>query len=300
MDTLQAMRVFARVVEAGGFARAGDSTGLGTPTVSRLVQTLEARLGCKLLNRTTRKISLTDDGRAYYERCVGVLGEIDDMEASLSEAKATPKGRVRISLPIALAKAVVIPGLPDFVAQYPEIQVELGLTDRDVDLVEEGVDCVVRAGTLDDSGLVARKIGSLELCMCATPGYLARHGEPKTLDDLDQHVGVTYLSSRTGRPRMWSFLVDGEVKTVPVRGSVTVNDAEALITCALAGLGLVKTSRHVIEPYLQSGQLQRVLAAFDEPPRPISVLYMPNRNLPNKVRVVIDWLASLFEKSSAR
>jgi LysR family transcriptional regulator for bpeEF and oprC len=297
MDTLQAMKVFVRIVEAGSFTRASDSSGLPPPTVSKMMQTLEHHLGCKLLNRTTRKVSLTEDGHAYYLRCVAVLNEIDDMEASLSSAKVAPKGRLKVNLPTAMAKRIVIPALPDFAAQYPEIHVELGLTDRQVDVVGEGVDCVVRVGALEDSGLVAKRIGSMTTCTCASPGYLAQHGIPIMIADLDQHEGVNYISNETGRTRMWDFLVDGEAKLIQMRGSVSVNDADAYVVCALAGLGLAKTSMYLVEPYLANGSLQTVLQRFNAKPRPISVLYTPNRHLPKKLKLFIDWLEALYARN---
>lgn len=296
MDTLQAMRVFVRIVEAGSLTRAADSSGMSMPTVSKLLQTLEHHLGCKLMNRTTRKVSLTEDGHAYYQRCVNVLSEIDDMEASLSRAKVAPKGRLKINLPTALAKHLVIPALPEFVAQYPDIHIELGLTDRQVDVIGEGVDCVVRVGALADSGLVAKRIGSMTTCVCASADYLARYGTPMMIADLDQHVAVNYISGDTGRPRIWEFLVDGETKSVPMRGAVSVNDADAYVACVLAGLGLGKTALYLVEPYLRDGRLQEVLRPFNAKPRPVSLLYVPNRHLPQKLKLFIDWINALFAK----
>lgn len=299
MDTLQAMQVFARVVDAGGFSRAGDSIGLGTPRVSRLVQTLESRLGCRLLNRTTRSLALTDDGRAYYKRCVDVLNEIADMEASLSEAKSTPKGRVKASLAPAMAKTIVIPALANFVAQYPQIDVELRLTDGPVDLVGAGLDCAVCVGIPADSGLIAKKIGAMVTCTCAAPSYIERYGIPRDLHDMDRHVALNHISNSTGRPRIWRFQVHGEARAIPVKGAVSVNDADAYVACAVAGLGLARTSRYLVDPYLKSGQLVQVLEAFEEPPKPISVMYVPNRNLPTKILVFLEWLAALYKKHPA-
>lgn len=169
MDTLLSMRVFTRIVETGSFTRASDTTGLTTPRVSALLSALEQHLGCRLLNRTTRRIALTEDGQAYYERCVAVLREIDDMEASVSDARDAPRGRLKVNLPPAMAKQIMVPALPAFLAAHPGIMIELGVTDRQIDLVGEGVDCVVRVGALDDSGLIAKRIGSLTTCTCASP-----------------------------------------------------------------------------------------------------------------------------------
>ncbi|AOJ40580.1 transcriptional regulator [Burkholderia lata] len=296
MDTLLSMRVFTRIVETGSFTRASDTTGLTTPRVSALLSALEQHLGCRLLNRTTRRISLTEDGQAYYERSVAVLREIDDMEASVSQARNVPRGRLKVNLPPAMAKQVVVPALPTFLDAHPGIMIELGVTDRQIDLVGEGVDCVVRIGALDDSGMIARRIGSLTTCTCGSPAYLARCGEPETVDDLAQHVAVSHISADTGRPRVWDYVVDGEPRVVQMCGTVAVNDADNYIECGVAGLGLIKTSLYLVEPYLKSGRLREVLTDFNAPARPISVLYPPNRHVPVKLKVFVDWLAGLFEQ----
>ncbi|PXW28307.1 LysR family transcriptional regulator [Paraburkholderia caballeronis] len=297
MDTLLSMRIFVRIVETGSLTRASDSTGLTTPRVSTLLRALEQHLGCKLLNRTTRRLSLTEDGNTYYQHCVTVLGEIDDMEASLSRARKTAKGRLRVNMPSAMAKHIVIPALPSFVDAYPEILFELSVTDSQIDVIGEGVDCVVRVGTLDDSGLIATRIGSVTTCTCAAPSYLARHGTPECVDDLTAHQVVNYLSSDTGRPRSWNYVVGGNLRTMPMRGPVAVNDADAYVACALAGLGLVQTSMYLLEPHLRSQQLREVLHEYNSPPRPVSVLYAPNRQLPHKLRLFIDWVTSLFARN---
>ncbi|OXI64356.1 LysR family transcriptional regulator [Burkholderia sp. AU28863] len=296
MDTLLSMRVFTRIVETGSFTRASDTTGLTTPRVSALLSALEQHLGCRLLNRTTRRISLTEDGQAYYERAVAVLREIDDMEASVSQARNVPRGRLKVNLPPAMAKQVVVPALPAFLDAHPDIMIELGVTDRQIDLVGEGVDCVVRIGALDDSGMIARRIGSLTTCTCGSPAYFARCGEPETVDDLTQHVAVSHISADTGRPRPWDYVVDGEPRIVQMCGTVAVNDADNYIECGVAGIGLIKTSLYLIEPYLKSGRLREVLTDFNAPPKPISVLYPPNRHIPVKLKVFVDWLAGLFEQ----
>ena len=190
MDRFVAMKVFARVVESHSFVKAAESLQMATPQVSRIVQALEAHLGARLLNRTTRSISVTDDGEAYYQRCIRVLAEVDEMEAELTHAKLNPKGRLKVNLPALVAKMIIIPALPDFFARYPDIEVEMGLSDRQVDIVEEGVDCVIRTGDLEDSGLVARRIGNMRRITCASPAYLEKYGEPKTIEELHQHIGV--------------------------------------------------------------------------------------------------------------
>jgi LysR family transcriptional regulator, regulator for bpeEF and oprC len=297
MDRFTAMKVFTRVVESRSFVKAGESLQLATPQISRTVQALEAHLGARLLNRTTRSISLTEDGEAYYERCIRVLADVDEMEAELTHAKLNPKGKVKVNLPSLIAKTVVIPALPEFFALYPEVQVEMGLSDRQVDIIEEGVDCVIRTGELEDSGLVARRIGNLPRATCAAPSYLEKYGEPKTLDDLREHVAVNYVSSNTGRVRSWDFLVDGRIETLHMRSVVAVNEVDSYVTCGLHGLGIVKGALFPFVPYIKTGALREILKDYPSPPRPISIMYPRNRHLPRKVRVFADWIADLFGRA---
>ncbi|MEA3122872.1 MAG: LysR family transcriptional regulator, regulator for bpeEF and oprC [Paraburkholderia sp.] len=297
MDRFIAMKVFTRVVESRSFVKAGESLQIATPQISRTVQALEAHLGARLLNRTTRSISLTEDGEAYYERCIRVLAEVDEMEAELTHAKLNPKGKVKVNLPSLIAKTVVIPALPEFFAMYPEVQVEMGLSDRQVDIIEEGVDCVIRTGELEDSGLVARRIGNLPRVTCAAPSYLEKYGEPKTLDDLRAHVAVNYVSSNTGRVRSWDFLVDGRIETLEMRSIIAVNEVDSYVTCGLHGLGIVKGALYPLVPYIKTGALREILKDFPSPPRPISIMYARNRHLPRKVRVFADWIADLFGRA---
>lgn len=296
MDRFVAMRVFARVVESHSFVKAAESLQMAAPQVSRIVQALEAHLGARLLNRTTRSISVTDDGEAYYQRCIRVLAEVEEMEAELTHAKLNPKGRLKVNLPSLIAKMIIIPALPDFFERYPDIEIEMGLSDRQVDIVEEGVDCVIRTGDLEDSGLVARRIGNLRRVTCASPAYLEKYGEPKTIEDLRDHIGVNYVSSNTGRLRAWDYVVGGVVQTVDMRGLVAVNDVDAYLSCGLHGLGLLKTALYPVTPYLERGELREVLKDYCSPQRPISIMYARNRHLPRKVRVFADWVAELFAR----
>jgi len=287
------MKVFARVVESHSFVKAAESLQMAAPQVSRIVQALEAHLGARLLNRTTRSISVTDDGEAYYQRCIRVLAEVDEMEAELTHAKLSPKGRLKVNLPSLVAKMLIIPALPDFFERYPDIEIEMGLSDRQVDIVEEGVDCVIRTGELDDSGLVARRIGNMRRITCASPAYLEKYGEPKTIADLREHIGVNYISSNTGRPRSWDYMVGGVVETVDMRGMIAVNDVDAYLCCGLHGLGLLKTAIFAVGQYIERGELREVLSDYCSPLRPISIMYARNRHLPRKVRVFADWVAEL-------
>ncbi|WP_082771314.1 LysR family transcriptional regulator [Burkholderia sp. PAMC 26561] len=299
MDRFLAMKVFVRVVESGSFSKAADALRLPAASVSRTVQALEAHLGARLLNRTTRSISITEDGEIYYERCVRVLGEVDDMESVLSRSKLSPKGTVRVSLPALMAKSTIIGALPEFFAAYPDIRVEMSLTDKQVDIIEAGVDCVIRVGAVGDIGLVAKTIGRYSQITVAAPSYIEKYGEPKTLEDLENHYCVDYLVSKTGRVRPWEFVVDGETRTVPLKAMLAVNDAESYVECGLKGLGLIQASGYTLTSYVESGDLREVLQAYPSYPRIVSILYAANRHQPRRVKVFIEWIAEVYRRQSS-
>ncbi|PKO32191.1 MAG: LysR family transcriptional regulator [Betaproteobacteria bacterium HGW-Betaproteobacteria-7] len=294
MDRFQAMQVFTRVVDANSFTGAADLLGLPRATVTTIIQNLEALLRVRLLNRTTRRISLTPDGAAYYEHCARILGEIEETESSFRDVAHRPKGRLRIDVPAPIGRLILIPRLCEFHARYPEVELHIGMGDRAVDLVREAVDCVIRVGELQDSTLVARRIGTLKMITCATPGYLERYGVPTSIDDLAQHVAVQYFSSRTGRNFDWDFVVDGQTKPVTMRGNISVNDSEAYVACGLQGFGLIQPARFMVLPHLESGALVEVLPQLSSAPMPMSVAYMQNRHLSPKVRAFVDWVSELF------
>lgn len=294
MDRFQAMQVFTRVVDANSFSRAADSLGLPRATVTNIIQSLERLLQVRLLNRSTRRLSLTDDGAAYYERCVAILADVEDTEASFRAAARAPRGRLRIDVPASLGRLLLIPRLCEFHTRYPEVELAIGMTDRPVDLVREAVDCVIRVGALPDSSLVARRIGTFLGVTCGAPAYLERYGEPRTLEDLAAHRAVNYFSSLTGRTLDWDFVVDGVVKEVKMDGVVSVNDGDAYLACALQGFGLVQAPRFMVLPHLESGALREVLPQWSPSPLPMSVIYPANRHLSPKVRAFVDWVAELF------
>lgn len=294
MDKLQAMEVFVQVVDAGGFTRAADNLQLPKATVSTLVRNLESALAVKLLNRTTRQISLTADGAAYYERCMRILAEVRDAEESLSKTRASPSGRLRIDVPAALGRHLLMPSLPQFLARYPDIHLEVGCSDRPVDLIEEGVDLAVRGGLLADSTLIARRIGLIHFVTCAAPSYIARHGRPQHPSELLQHDCVNYFSAKTGKISEWDFARDGERIQMRVPGRIAVNDANAYLTATLSGMGIAQTAAFVICPYLQSGELELLLEDWAIDPLPLHVVYPQNRHLSAKVRVFVEWISELF------
>lgn len=299
MGKFSAMQAYVRVVEAGTFTKAADLLGLPQPTVTRLIQTLEAHLQTQLLNRTTRRVTVTADGAAYYDRAVRILGEMDELESSMSHAKANPRGRLRIDVPASLGQLLLIPALPGFYARYPDIQIDLGVSDRPVDLVGENVDCVVRGGEITDQSLVARRIGEFHTILCATPAYIQRHGLPRHPSDLEDgdHRVVNYFSHRTGRPYPLVFAREGEQIEVSARHRLSVNDSSASLSAGLAGLGIVHTATFMAQPHIASGALVPLLLDWCAESIPLYVVYPPNRHLSAKLRVFVDWTAELFARS---
>jgi len=248
------------------------------------------------MHRTTRRLSLTPDGAAYYERCVRILSDVEETEASFQRGNKKPTGKLRIDMPGSIGRLLVIPSLCEFHTRYPDIDLQLGLTDRPVDLLQEGVDCVVRVGALQDSSLVARRIGLFEHVSCASPAYLKHFGTPQSIEDLENHKAVNYFSSRTGRVIDWSFKVDEKEIEVKMKSIVSVNDADAYVTCGLEGFGLIQPAFYMVLPHLRSGELVEVLPDLKPLPMPISVVYPHSRHLSSKVRVFVDWIAEIFDR----
>jgi len=295
MDRLMALQAFARVVELGGFTKAGDSLQVPKTTVSDLVQSLEKHLGVRLLQRTTRRVTVTADGAAFYERCALILADLDEAEASVMRAHVAPKGRLRVDMPSALARLFIIPQLPLFLARYPDLRLELGMGLRPVHLVEEGIDCVVRIGMQKDSSLVARRVGTMSSVCCASPAYLREHGIPRRPEELSAHRCVNYVSNRTGRVMDWEFAQGGQKVQLTLDGVLAVNDHDAYVVAGLMSFGIVKVANYVARPYLESGQLTQVLADWTAEQSPISVMYPQSRHLSAKVRIFVDWVSELIQ-----
>ncbi len=300
MDRLQAMEVFVRVVDTGAFTRAAEVLHMPKATVTTLVQNLEVHLRVKLLNRTTRRVSVTTDGAAYYERCIRILADVEETESALGRTKSSPRGRLRVDVPVTFGRRVLVPALPDFFARYPDIRLEVGCSDRPVDLIEEGVDCVVRGGVQPDSTLVARRVGMVEFVTCATPAYLERHGVPKHPHDLIHHRCINYFSSKTGRNMDWDFSKDGERIELQPDGFVALNDGEAYHEAGLAGLGIMQAATFMVKDALGGGKLKCVLSDWQIEPLPVWIMYPQNRHLSAKVRVFVEWIADLFTAESAQ
>ena len=293
MDRFQEMQVFVRIAERRSFSKASEDLQIPRATVTNLIKRMEKRLGARLLERTTRQVRLTHDGEAYYRRCVRLLADLEEADGAFLDK--APKGLLRVNAQGTLARYFVMPGLPGFLARYPDITLHLGEDDRYVDLVREGVDCVLRAGELQDSSLAGRRIALMPQVTVASPAYLARHGEPAGLEDLDAHWAVNYQSSATGRAMTMDFLVDGRSVQAAPRAAVSVSGAELYTGAALAGLGLIQVPRYRVARELADGQLKVVLPHLPPAPMPVSVLYPQNRQVSARVRVFTQWLAQLFE-----
>ncbi|VTU19357.1 D-malate degradation protein R [Variovorax sp. SRS16] len=297
MDQIQGMRIFVRVVEAGTFTRAADSLGLPKGTVTKQIQALESRLRVKLLNRTTRRVTVTPDGAAYFERTARLLNDFDEIEASMTNAQANPTGRLRLDVGSAMARLVILPALSTFCDRYPDIQVDLGVSDRTVDLITDNVDCVIRGGDLTDQSLVARRIGTLPWMTVASPAYLKRYGTPQHPADIEKrHLVVSFFSGSTRRIFPHEFVKGDEHIELAGPYRVSVNDSNAHMTAVLGGFGISQVITYMAEPYIASGELVEILHDWIRPPLPVHVVYPPNRHLSAKVRAFVDWAAELFAK----
>lgn len=294
MDKLQAMQVFARVVETGGVTRAADSLGVPKATATTLIQKLEAALGVRLLNRTTRRISVTPDGAAYYDRCVAILSLVRDTEESLGKQHATPRGRLRVDVPTLMARSVFVPALPGFFARYPDIELALASSERRADLIEEGIDCAVWSGEIEESNYVARRVGFLYFATCAAPAYLAKYGKPQHPNDLVHHKCINHFSPRTGRVADWVFSKGGVRVQTSLRGYVALDDENSYVAAAEAGLGIAQIPAFVLKDSMERGKLDLVLGDWFPEPSPLYVVYPQHRHLSGRIRVFVDWVAEML------
>lgn len=288
MDRLDVMRLFTRIVERQSFTLAAQDLEWPRSTATQVIQDLEKRLGVRLLQRTTRHVKATLDGEAYYRRCVAILGEVEDAEAAFSDAK--PRGLLRVDVHGTLTRHFVLPALPAFLAKYPDLQLHIGEGDRLVDLVREGIDCVLRVGDLQDSAMVGRRVALLDEVTCASSAYLAHRGTPVSIDDLTGHVSIGFVSSASGMALPLEFTVNGDVRKVALPSTVTVTSAETYVAAAKLGLGLIQIPRYHAQADLATGTLVSVLPDFPPSPTPVSLLYPHSRQLSPRVRVFIDWV----------
>ena len=299
MDRLAAMEAFVRVVEAGSFVGAADRLGASTSSVSRLVADLESHLGARLLHRTTRRLSVTETGQAYYERCVQLLADVDEAESAAGAAAAAPSGRLKLTCPYNLLAQPIAPALAEFNRRFPQVTFDVTVADRAVDLVDEGFDLAVRIGAPGGEQLVARRLGSTELIACAAPAYLATHGLPRRPEDLARHSVLTYAYVAT--PSLWKFTdADGKLHEVRVAGPLHANSGELLIAAAAAGMGIALEPDFVVGPHLARGELRRVLDGFSGPRLDVWAVYPSRRHLSAKVRAFVSHLAEVFAADPLR
>jgi DNA-binding transcriptional LysR family regulator len=296
MDRFDALQAFVRVVETGSFTKAAETLHMSKTTATQLVQQLEARLRVRLFNRTTRKVNVTADGAAYYERIVRLLADMDDAETSLSSASAAPRGRLRVDVPSPLARMILVPALPAFYAKYPDIQIHMGVSDRIVDIIDENVDCVVRGGELTDQSLVARKVGDLQLKVFAAPSYLKQAGMPSHPRELEDahHRSVGFVWARTGKAVQLIMRCGDESIKVQSRHVLGVDDGNAYLAAGMAGLGVLWLPDYMSKAALESGELVRLFEEWYLDPMPLYVAFPPNRHISTKLRVFIEWVADLI------
>ncbi|NIE71681.1 LysR family transcriptional regulator [Pantoea sp. Acro-807] len=299
MDRIQAMQVFMRVAEAGSFVRAAETLSLPSSTVTSTIKNLEKYLQVRLLNRTTRRVSLTPEGLQYLAHCREILSLIEHTESSLTDFVRRPRGRLRVDMPGGIAHFIVMPRLKDFYRLYPEIYLMIGVSDRQVDLVQEGVDCVIRTGELTDSTLVARPLGRFRWVTCASPDYLREYGIPETPEALSQHRAIHYFSGSGRRTNELRFTQGTEAFSVQVGGNAAVNETGLYIRLCLEGFGLAQLAENVISADLQQGKLTEVLTDWQPPSVPVTMLYPHQRFLSPAVRAFADWVAGLFDDSAA-
>ena len=300
MDRLQAMETFVRVIEAGSFRGAADTLHVLPSTVTRTIKELESHLGVRLLNRTTRAVSSTDAGLRYYDSCKAILRELQEAEALAAQRAGTLRGTIRVGTTSSLARRCLIPSLPAFTRRYPHVDLELLLSDATVDVVQQGMDCVIRTGPLRSSQLVARRIGSFQWIVCGAPAYFAQHPPPENLRTLGRHVAVGYLGGQAGRFAQWDFREAGKVVAVAMKQGVCVNDTDAYVDAAVAGLGMIRVACYMVVEHLAAGRLIRVLEDMPSPPEPISMLVPHSRHLSPVVRAFIDWSSELIGQASRK
>ncbi len=291
MNRLEAMQIFVRVAELAGFTRAADSLGIPKASVSTAVQQLETSLGARLLHRTTRKVQLTQDGSAFYERCKDLLADMDELQSMFQQGEQALRGRLRVDMPSGVARSFIMPRLPQFLRAHPQIELELSSTDRRVDLVREGFDCVLRVGAVGDVNLIARPLGRFRVGNYASPDYLRAHGTPRTLDDLAHHQLIHYVPTLGAKSSGWEYPDGAGYSSLPMAGALTVNNSEAYDAACIAGLGLIQAPAVGMQQRIAQGLVVEVLPQYQAEPMPVTLLYANRRNLSKRVQVFMGWMA---------
>ncbi|MFL6575292.1 MAG: LysR family transcriptional regulator [Povalibacter sp.] len=287
-----AMLVFARVAELASFTRAAEVLNLPKASVSTAIQQLEAQTGTRLLHRTTRRVQLTHDGQVFYERCKDLLADMDELQSMFQQGPQALRGRLRVDMPSGVARNHIIPALPEFLRDHPLLELELSCTDRKVDLIREGFDCVLRVGTLDDQNLIGRRLGHLTLINCASPGYIAAFGSPTSIDDLNTHRSIHYVGTLGSKPYGFEYFDGTSYRTIAMSGVITVNSSDAYLAACLAGLGIIQVPVIGVRTLIERGQLIELLPAFRAEPMPVTLLYAHRRSLSRRVQTFMTWLST--------
>lgn len=295
MDRIDHLRIFVRIATCGSFSQAAEQLALPRATVSLAMQQLESRLGARLLHRTTRRVGLTPDGEALLDRASALVADMEDIEQQFRPTGRSIAGRLRVDAPSRIARRLMAPALPGFLEQYPQIGVELGSSDRMIDLVHEGVDCALRVGVLTPSSLVARSVGEFELVNCASPDYLQRHGTPAGPEDLPQHLAVDYISPTSGRAAPWEWQEGSQTRSCAMRSRIAVNNAETYIACALAGMGLIQVPLFDVREHLQTGELVEVIPQARPAVMPVHLVHPHRRNPSQRLQAFLTWAESVLQ-----
>ncbi|MEQ3621532.1 MAG: LysR family transcriptional regulator [Marinobacter sp.] len=296
MDRIRQVQVFIQVMESGNFTRAAEVLNIPRSTVSTTIQALEDRLGAQLLQRTTRQVAPTHDGLQFLEAAQTLMDAFEAAESIFRQRPQQAEGRLHVDIPSRIGRRIVIPALPEFLKQNPRVKLEFSMNDRIINMLTEGVDCVVRVGHLPDSELVCKKMGEIEVINCASPIYLAQQGTPNSLDDMDGHILVNYAVNLPALAAEWEYVEDGRQRIIKMQSAITVDNAEAYIASAKAGLGIIQVPKFDVQDALESGELIQILDAYKAPSLPISLLYPSRRNLPLRLRVFQSWVTELFSE----
>lgn len=297
MDQILALRVFVRIADAGSFAKAADSLNLPRSSVSKLLQDLEQHLGTKLVERSTRALTITPEGEAYRDQALDLLANLDEMDLAARDARVKPRGRLRVDVGSSLANMIIVPALPDFRRRYPDLELLLGVNDRPVDLIGDGVDCVIRGGELADTSLIGRRLCTLDYVTCATPAYLAEHGIPTHPSELERdHLAVSYFFPKTGKSLPMRYARDGEAYEINARAAVSLSESTAQTEAVVAGLGIGQIFGFSARPHFATGRLVPILEDWKQPSHPLHLVYPATRHPSAKLRTFADWAVEIFSR----
>ncbi|WP_329741893.1 LysR family transcriptional regulator [Dyella sp. A6] len=298
MEDFSAISSFVRVVEAKSFAAAAAQLGMTPSGVSRAVSRLEEQIGVRLLFRSTRALRLTDDGESFYLRCKDIMADLGEAVEALNYARTKPSGKLRVAVNVSVGRAALIPNLADFEAKYPDVRLELSMSDRNIGLIEEGIDCAIRMGELEDSNLIARKLGYFSNVLCAAPAYLERHGTPTTIDELKQHRCINYVYPTSGRPYQWQFDTADGKRALDVDAHLLINDGESVIQAAMAGLGIIQVPHWLAASAIGYGKLKVIMEDTISTGSPVWIVYPQKKHLSARVQAFIEWVHELFQRTN--